>query len=1683
MPSRSATEDLFPRGHARGQPVSRIKADEKKASENENKRARERDSEHLRRGRLTQGATVLAVVTRCDERAVYFELPSGVRAGADPHETLDDDVTRVGDAVAAAAGQIDTFAPERDDATPLYRVLRPGQVVRAAVIAQPSNAGSNYLQLSLKPELVNAGLSPATLLMKDTHAYAAIKSVEDHGYVVHFGSVPTRGFLPFEDAPAPVASTGAAKHGKTGNGQAKIKENDSDESDSDSDDSSSSGGSESSEDEDVLLPGTPIEVVVTQSTKVVEEPEESLKKKKRKRARALVSTVRVSAKPELVQKAESLMFEGLTFHGLRAGMRIGAKVLSVTRSRVLLTGFGLFTIIVDAVHVPHDSEGSPSVKPGTSVTVRLLSVDATQKLITASLLPDVVNGFRVREISAHCKVGTVLKDLTIDHIESSFGLYFKQNSDKIMENADGEASQAGQGKLNAPIFAHISRVTEKRIETLEKHFHKGKTIEQGARIVSISKFDGTVNVDLRPSIIRRAALDLSEVRPGEIYDCKVMAHLSSGALSVAVDGDIHIRGIVPKLHIADTSISSKMLARHPNLRSGGTVKCVALAVNEPRGMVYLSARRSLVGATDPLLLSFEQADVALKEYNAAEGDISAKSNKVPIFVGTVSRVMEKNMLVSFCNNAKGLMSFSELGLDDKSTMKTKKRKRAEKGVPRTQEDVSALYPLGQTVRVCVLSVNLVKQRLFLSMDLTGARIALERGVPVGSTIDMECEVQPRKKKAICPSIDVKVGRSTIGRLHATNYERLTTEETESVPLGPLSAELKKRFTLPKEGSSVSALKIVSNLKRRGKSSKTMATVELATGRARDSPYTTGTIPKVGSRVVAFLLPKKDTSKESEDKRNIMFQITPYVRASCPRIDSILGGENPSFISDRRPSTLPTQCLVQAADKKIEYGKEKLVVKVIASPNGLNPEKLFIGTIQKVEAGSGLVVRLPWLARPEGQKKTAIGRVSLSDVHSDFDVVAKKMSAFKPGEFVHVRIVKSADKEKTDTSKSTITLSMRESDSESDAKDTLITTQDLKKLKAGQKVRGFVNSVTKFGAFVEIGRGIRVLVRLADLSDEYVREPAKQFPRGTLVTGKIVVVKSAKGDTPSIAMSLRTKERPAKTPKEDNVKEGQVVQGKVIRVERYGAVVKLSNGQTALLHKSEADQDRKVEDTWAEWSVEQPLTAVVITAKGKNRKLSMKRCYFEAAGIESEKIEAIFEANVRNQDSEPESKKRKLLDNDAENESLDIIMKSVVDGKEDSEEENEEGDTMEIDGANEDVDEESASDSSDVEEVDAESSVLNIPHTFAIEEEEEAEQATTLEENKAKSAVQNDKENEAGTAEESTLRKKKTSKEKREKKRAKEAAEREIQAKEETLASNPDSPESAEDFERMILGEPNSSAIWIRYMAFRLSLLQIDKARAIAERALDTIDMTKELERVNIWMSYINLEANFGGSSGGSSNPLMKAAAVFRVFDRAVKRVTDVLDLYLQVFASLRESELEIAEEVMKRAMRNFKSSKEIWIAAGSAKFEKGDSSGARKLLERALLSLSKRDHVSVIMKFSQLEYRYGTVERARTVFESLIGNYPKRLDVWNVFLDMETGQCRLAAEGTVERSDATEATRMIFERCAGLDLSIKKMKSVFKKWLSFEKDFGDKSSHKAVLVKAKQYVENKASVTDTPQEE
>ena len=114
------------------------------------------------------------------------------------------------------------------------------------------------------------------------------------------------------------------------------------------------------------------------------------------------------------------------------------------------------------------------------------------------------------------------------------------------------------------------------------------------------------------------------------------------------------------------------------------------------------------------------------------------------------------------------------------------------------------------------------------------------------------------------------------------------------------------------------------------------------------------------------------------------------------------------------------------------------------------------------------------------------------------------------------------------------------------------------------------------------------------------------------------------------------------------------------------------------------------------------------------------------------------------------------------------------------------------------------------------------------------------------------------------------------------------------------PESNADFERLLLGSPNSSYLWIQYMSFQIQLSEIDKAREVAQRAFKTINFREEQERLNVWIALLNLENIYGTEQ-----------TVEDAFKDAVRR-NDAKTVYLGLATSLNRAKSSMCVALFNR---------------------------------------------------------------------------------------------------------------------------------------------------------------------------
>lgn len=264
------------------------------------------------------------------------------------------------------------------------------------------------------------------------------------------------------------------------------------------------------------------------------------------------------------------------------------------------------------------------------------------------------------------------------------------------------------------------------------------------------------------------------------------------------------------------------------------------------------------------------------------------------------------------------------------------------------------------------------------------------------------------------------------------------------------------------------------------------------------------------------------------------------------------------------------------------------------------------------------------------------------------------------------------------------------------------------------------------------------------------------------------------------------------------------------------------------------------------------------------------------------------------------------------------------------------------------------------------------------------------------------------------------------------------------------PESAEDFERLLLASPNSSYLWIQYITFQLDMTEVDLARDLAQRALSTISFRDEAEKLNVWFAFLNLEHQYGTEE-----------TLSKVFDRAIVAASPK-KVYFHMFNLYKKDNLmDKAQQVLTAMCKKFKDSKKVWLASIKLALESSKSEESNQLLQKALKSLPKHKHVKIISKYAQLEYEIASVERGRTIFEKMMTSYPKRLDLWNLYIDKE-----------IKYGKNPAIIRSLFERLIQMKFSSKKMKFLFKRYLQYELENGTDAQVQYVQNLVEQFVEN-----------
>ena len=128
---------------------------------------------------------------------------------------------------------------------------------------------------------------------------------------------------------------------------------------------------------------------------------------------------------------------------------------------------------------------------------------------------------------------------------------------------------------------------------------------------------------------------------------------------------------------------------------------------------------------------------------------------------------------------------------------------------------------------------------------------------------------------------------------------------------------------------------------------------------------------------------------------------------------------------------------------------------------------------------------------------------------------------------------------------------------------------IEELKEGEIRSGRVTSLAEFGAFVNVN-GADGLVHLSEISWDRVQHPSEVLEVGQEVKVKVINIDREKK---RIGLSIRALQNDPWQSKVDKFKVGQLVEGVITRLTKFGAFARLEGDLEGLIHISEISENR------------------------------------------------------------------------------------------------------------------------------------------------------------------------------------------------------------------------------------------------------------------------------------------------------------------------------------------------------------------------------------------------------------------------------------------------------------------------------------------------------------------------------
>ncbi len=175
---------------------------------------------------------------------------------------------------------------------------------------------------------------------------------------------------------------------------------------------------------------------------------------------------------------------------------------------------------------------------------------------------------------------------------------------------------------------------------------------------------------------------------------------------------------------------------------------------------------------------------------------------------------------------------------------------------------------------------------------------------------------------------------------------------------------------------------------------------------------------------------------------------------------------------------------------------------------------------------------------------------------------------------------------------------------------------------GARVPGTVTSLTDFGAFVEVEKGIEGLVHISDISWEKIKHPSEKLKVGDQVE---VLVLNIDVEKQKVSLGMKQLEGDIWEDFFTRTRMGDIVKVKIVRITDFGVFVEILPGIEGVVFLSELDE-RKIERPAEVFKVGEEKNAKIIKMNPKAKKISLS---FRQAAFDLQRQE--FQRYMETQD--------------------------------------------------------------------------------------------------------------------------------------------------------------------------------------------------------------------------------------------------------------------------------------------------------------------------------------------------------------------------------------------------------------------------------------------------------------------